>query len=266
MKPVWQLTDEQITSRLWNLAKGACFIDGKLFTSGNVQPEFDSTYIEIKRRGLPVAIPPIIHPADSNPILHNTAFVRYDKKDRLKELISGKVNFGNANQYREQENPAQRDDEVARASHYPDQSLKIGEITYPANNLIRTNHYGSATGKFPYYHFLSLTTEESHKLQRDFKAEGYILISDFDQFYETIHTALKKVLVNFKLKFGYIEYYDDLMPRRFVSRDDFEFAKSIHYKYQNEARIVLIGAPEVKYYSVDVVWPDGIFSEIREFR
>jgi hypothetical protein len=266
MRPVRQLTDEQLTIRFQNLAKGAHFIDGKLYTAGNVQPEFDSTNSEVKRRGLPTAIMPIIHPADPNPKLHNTALVRYAEKKWLRELIAGRISFGKASGYATLENPAQRDNEMARASHFPDQPLKIGEITYPAINIIRTDNYGSPTGLGPYYHLFSMSTEESFKLQRDFLAEGYVLIADFGFFYKAILSAVEKSLGRFLLKSKMVSYYDDLMPKKFISSDDIEFSKSIHYKYQNEARIVLIGAPEVEFYTLEVVWPDGLISDIREFR
>jgi hypothetical protein len=268
MKPLEEFSDEHLNDRLQGLAKNLFLAEGKLFLPSHVSEVFHSTRTEILRRGpFPrLSVEEWIKPTDPMPIFHPKALVRYAKRQRLEELLSGVVWFGSARKYAELQNAAQRDDEVVRSWHAANTTFVIKDIPYPASDLVFRNGIERKDGGSIPYHSLSFSIEESPKLQRAFAAEGYVVIHDGEAFRKAITHALEAKIENCQWSSGGIRYYDDRTAPVWKDARDIAFSKSILFKYQHEFRITVFGPPiEQDWFRLDVEWPSGLFSEIRSF-
>jgi hypothetical protein len=207
-----------------------------------------------------------IVPTDPMPVFHPKGLVRYSDRRRLEELRSGVVHLGSAGKYAELQNMAQRDDEVERSWHAANTTLVINDVSYPASELIFRKSIERKDGGSIPYHCLSLSTQESPKLQRAFGAEGYVVVHDGELFRKAIVQALEARFENSQWSSGGIRYYDDRDAPSWNDARDIAFSKSIRFKYQHEFRIAVFGpAIEADWIRLEVTWPSGLFSEIRSF-
>ncbi len=206
-------------------------------------------------------------PSDPMPTYHKEHLVRYGQRKHLNDFIGGKISFGAASIYEGQSNPAQRDNEHTRSWHSANAVLKIGGVDYPANDLVFARALKKPESGGSAYHLFCLSFEESPKLQRAFGCESYVVILNPHAFYDTILAAARSAIRTFRgTEFRHVNYYDDLNEPEFTSPSDIVFSKSIHYRYQNEFRLALYGASDAdKRVELDLKWPDGVLSEIRNF-
>jgi hypothetical protein len=87
-------------------------------------------------------------------------------------------------------NPARRDDEHERPFMYPNQTLTIQGIVYPATKIrLQRQIIGADELPLPYY-FVSFSSEESAKLTRAFNANGYVIISDYTKLFRLLEKEL----------------------------------------------------------------------------
>lgn len=268
MKPLSQFSDEHLYARLQGLAKNFYYSDGKLFLPGYVAEAFHETKEEALKRGpLPkLDVKELIHPADPTPTFHEKFVVRYAKYDRLEELRAGIVSFGPAKHYADLPNAAQQDDELQRDAHLPDAKAITAGTSYPATNLMVSRKIRHRGGDFIHYNFLSMSFEESPKLQRAFEAEGYVMIHDFEVFYATIKAALHTKLGCGRLAYDHIRYYDDRVPPDLKSDHDLAFTKTIAFQYQREIRISVFEVPNPdERFEIKVKWPTNLISEVKKF-
>jgi hypothetical protein len=270
MKALEEHSDEHLNERYQSLGRSLFLAKGKLYYPSHARPLFDAARLEIIRRGLDLRlmVEDWIRPDDPMPTFHTAAIIRYAKIPRLVDLKEGRVSFAPAPIYKEQTNIAQRDDEMSRHWHMSNTNLPIKGVEYPASNLVHRRQLKSPEDGGTTYHLLSFSIEESPKLQRAFDADGYIVVLSPDKFYDTILSALRQKLgeTSGGIEFRGVKYYDDLEEPIFEKPNDILFFKPIHFQYQNEARLAVYGAPNQRErFNLQVSWPEGIFSEIRQF-
>src|SRR5581483_5660969 len=109
-----------------------------------------------------------------------------------------------------------RDDELRRGWHGKNEDISINGTLYPAANLKFHYNFSDSASEYKHYHFLSLSREESIKMQRAFGADGYVLINDIETFYKTINNSLKDSAKGTEMDCRTVKYYDD--------RDDPKFS------------------------------------------
>jgi len=269
MKPIQEFTIGDLHERLQGLAKCGFISEGKFFIPSDVEEAFWEAHDEAQRRGsMPkLEIEDLIQPDDPVPIFHSTKIVRYSKRRYLDAFRSGTVFFGSAQSYATLPNKAQRDDELHRSWHGPNRTILIGETPYPASNIVFKQPIKQRNGDFTHYHSIFFSSEESAKLQRAFDAEGYVLIHDYSEFYGIISEKLSEFVPALNWGSSWVKYYDDKINPSFTKITDIVFSKSLSYRFQREARLVVFNAPDpTSGFTIKVTWPPGLISEIHEFK
>jgi hypothetical protein len=136
--PILHLEADELLSRYESLLK-ACYVkDIRLRVPTPISDAFHETRIEVERRGLSpqVKLPSILDPNDPDPIFHNgRSIVRYLDEPFLSQFFSGLISLRSASEYVIDSNPARRDDEHERPFMYPNQTLTIQGIAYPATKI-----------------------------------------------------------------------------------------------------------------------------------
>lgn len=269
MKPLSQFSDQHLDDRLQGLARNMFFNNGKLCFPSHIRELFDETFTEVKRRGpLPrLKVEEWIKPIDNAPQLHSNSLIRYAKRNRLMDLLAGKVSFATAGIYGSLSNEAQRDNELSRSTHLQDQIVNINGFEYPTTDIVMNWPIEAKGGGNAHYHFLSFAKEESPKLQRAFnQADGYVVVKDVNAFWGALRPVIREKFPDAECQIRSIKYYDDRATDGFETASDLLFSKSIHYQYQWEVRFAIFGTPQSENrIEVDVKWPPGIFSAIKSF-
>ncbi|NBV24969.1 MAG: hypothetical protein EBS05_24000 [Proteobacteria bacterium] len=268
MKPLSQFSDAHLLVRLEGLAKNHFFAQGRLFFPTDLRAAYDETYAEARSRGLlsKSEIELLIAPTDPAPVIHQQSVVRYSKREHLEKLLAGVVSFGHAKQYADSQNHAQRDDELHRMWHEADRIIEIQGVSYPASDIVFKQPTSNEAVDERHYHLLSLSNEESPKLQRAFGADGYVIIRNFEGFAKVLRDALRAKWKDAKVCSGQIKYYDDRDAPKFNGFYDVVFSKSQTYHYQAEVRIAVFSTSEIRErIEVQVEWPPDLISPVLGF-
>lgn len=269
LKPIEQFSDEHLRVRIQGLAKSLFFRGGQLTIPSEVSSAFREAVSESDKRGMPatLGLDGLIDPNDPEPVFHEQHRVRYGSTERLEAFKAGVVSLSPAKCYSALENAAQKDDELLRSWHAADTVFSIGGVDYPASDLVMRRPLKEKGGAFVHYHCLSMSTEESVKLQRAFNAEGYVLIQNYRTFYEVLSKTLREKCGNVHCCSSAIKYYDDRQDPTLSAVEDFIFSKSFLYQYQSEVRFAVLDAPSPEeWLQVPVSWPSDLISTVKSLK
>jgi len=259
--PIQDLSDEALANRMTGLAINLYYDEARLMLPADVGDLFRETLDECKRRGLDQVqvVPACIHQDDSPPKIHNGQLIRYDKRDRLERLIQGIISFGPSHIYKDAVVEAQQDDETQRRFLYPNQVVTIGEVEYPASNIVLHSHIAEEDGTPIHYHLFCAAYEESQKLCRAFHADGFVRIRDYKQFFGLLEAELKRNFPQAAPLGGEVRYYDDREGHNSKTLEDIIFCKTINYIYQREYRIAVLDAPQPNQrFEIQISIPEGL--------
>lgn len=259
--PIQDLSNEAIASRMTGLALNLYYDEARLMLPADVRDMFSETLDECNRRGMAQlqVVPPCIHQNDPLPKIYSGQLIRYDKRDRLERLMQGIISFGPSHIYKNAPIEAQQDDEMQRRFLYPNQVVTIGEVQYPASNIVLHSHIAEEDGTPIHYHLFCAAYEGSQKLCRAFHADGYVWIRDYRQFLALLEAELKRTSPEAAFLGGKVRYYDDREGHDSKTLEDVIFCKTIDYIYQREYRIAILGTSQPhERFEVQISVPDGL--------
>jgi len=235
------ISDRQLQRRIEGLARHSFFGNGKLRYPENKLKEFVEAVNEAERREISFnSINPNIKENDRFPeLLTSNAAVRYTKKKYAEAFISGRVRLMRADGYCSAENKGVQDNEYRRDLYMRSQcKVKIAEVEYKVLEGVIHNKVFSDFSPVRHFYNLSLSSEISQRLQRNFCADVCIKINDLDEFWNRFVEAVKRNHTDRWLKIGSISYYDALGVD--LREEELMFAKDLYYSYQSEVRIVSV--------------------------
>ncbi len=268
MKPLEQFSNSHLRDRILGLAKNVFFLDGQLRVPSEISHALREAIAEAEKRG-PVpdlGLENLVNPKDPAPVFHEQHRVRYGLREHLEAFRAGVVSLSPAQSFSELENIAQKDDELVRSWHAADTVFSIGGVDYPASDLVMRRPLKDKGGAFVHYHCLSMSTEESPKLQRAFNADGYVLVQSYRTFYEVLSNALREKYGEVHCCWSAINYYDDRQEPTLKTVEDIMFSKSFLYQYQCEVRFAVLDAPSPEErLEVTVLWPNDLISRVKSF-
>jgi hypothetical protein len=243
------------------LALNLYYESSRLMLPADVADFFRETLDECNRRGLDhvQVVPSHIREDDRSPTVHRGDLIRYDKRARLERLIQGIISFGPAHIYKEALIDAQRDDEMSRRSLCPNQVVTIGGVQYPASDIVFHSHIAKKDGTHIHYHLFCASYEESQKLRRAFRADGFVRIRDYTHFFTLLAVELKRSIPQAALLGGKMRYYDDREGHNSKTLEDIIFCKTIDYIYEREYRIAVLNTPQpTDRFEIRVSIPEGL--------
>ncbi len=180
--------------------------------------------------------------------------------------MSGVVSFGPSGLYRDAVNSSQQDDETRRRHRYPNQTVVIGGVSYPASSIVLHGEIAEMDGAPIPYHLFCTSCEESAKLCRLFDGDGYVRIRDYKEFFDLVDSELRRTCPRADIFCYSVRYYDDrgVPPPRQL--DEMIMHKTIEYKYQREVRFAVLDGPSLgARFDLQIEVPDGLF-ELNLFR
>jgi hypothetical protein len=268
--PIAQLTEQELLARYQGALK-ACFLRGRsIRIPSDIRALFDEVRVEIERRNLgPVTLPTCLSPDDPDPIIHEKAILRYLREPHLSSFLAGTISFAPAADYRNETDAARRDDEHARPfSIFPNQNIDIGGTQYATSEIRMRRvlrHDAEAENSYFSYHIASFSEEQSHKLARDFRADGAVLITDYQLFFDLLQAELRSKQPSAVLDLKGVNYYDPFaVDPSTAGSTDILWQKPIQFIYHREIRIVILNAvPGYARINLSIAVSNGLFELIK---
>ncbi len=260
MKPLTELSDKKLSERRLALARNGYWSGGRREILSDVADALSEVTIECVRRGLKCGHSTFSRKHDLSPIWHSKAIIRYAESRFLSSLMNGVISFAPARSYKGDVSTARRDDELHVIMQHRNTSVSIaGEDVRLSNIEIKRSMADEERRHFK-YHFLSTSYEQSSKLRRAFKADGFVVITDASLFAHLIDDAVRGNYPDAEFCYDDVKYYDDLGEKSPLGLDGIMFWKTIQFKYQREHRLVLLGAKDTKNrVEVQISPPKGLF-------
>jgi hypothetical protein len=254
--PLADFTDKELITRMGWLARNLYYDgeQGKTYT--DVIEIFRETKDECERRGLTHAVvsPNCARKGDPRPVVAPGVVIRYAERRYLEELMTGIVSFGPATDYRDSPFEARKDDETKRRERGPNGVITIGSTEYPCESLMFFHAFQDFN-----YHLLCTSREESMKLCREFKADGFVRIRDYKKFFKLLKESLDRTFPQCKPTLGPVRYYDDRSWYDGITVRDFVFSKPLEFKYQREFRFAVFSGPSPgKRFAVKLDLPEDL--------
>lgn len=259
--PIQDLSDEALGYRMTGLALNLYYDNRRLMLPADVGDLFRETLEECTRRGLKqvLSVPACIHEDDASPKIYSTHLIRYGKRNHLEKLMQGIISFGPSQLYKDASIEAQQDDEMQRRALAPNQNVIIGDVEYPASNIVLRSQIAEHDGTPIHYHLFCTAYEESQKLRRAFQADGFVRIRDYKRFFTLLEQELERTFPQAAARGSEVRYYDDREGHNSKTLEDIIFAKTVDYIYQREYRIALLGAPKAKErFEIQVPVPEEL--------